>query len=46
MAVLFKQYFNQRIRKGQGIVDTKRVAYDFAQFYSTKMDEEIATKKT
>ena len=46
MAVLFKQFFNQRIRKGLGIVDTKRVASDFAQFYSTKMDEEIATKKT
>ena len=46
MAVLFKQFFNQRIRKGQGIVDTKRVAYDFAQFYSTKMDEEIGNKKS
>ena len=46
MAILFKQFFNQRIRKGQGIVDTKRVAYDFAQFYSTKMDEEIASKKS
>ena len=46
MAVLFKQFFNQRIRKGQGIVDTKRVASDFAQFYSTKMDEEIASKKS
>ena len=46
MAVLFKQFFNQRIRKGLGIVDTKRVASDFAQFYSVKMDEEIASKKT
>ncbi len=46
MALLFKQFFNQRIRKGQGIVDTKRVASDFAQFYSVKMDEEIASKKT
>ena len=46
MAVLFKQFFNQRIRKGLGIVDTKRVASDFAQFYSIKMDEEIASKKT
>ena len=46
MAVLFKQFFNQRIRKGLGIVDTKRVASDFAQFYSTKMDEEIASKKS
>ena len=46
MAVLFKQFFNQRIRKGLGIVDTKRVASDFAQFYSTKMDEEIDTKKS
>ena len=46
MAILFKKFFNDRIRKGQGIVDTKRVASDFAQFYSTKMDEEIATKKT
>lgn len=46
MAVLFKQFFNQRIRKGLGIVDTKRVASDFAQFYSIKMDEEIASKKS
>ena len=46
MAVLFKQFFNQRIRKGLGIVDTKRVASDFAQFYSTKMDEEIGKKKS
>ena len=46
MAILFKKFFNDRIRKGQGIVDTKRVASDFAQFYSTRMDEEIATKKT
>ena len=46
MAILFKQFFNQRIRKGLTIVDTKRVASDFAQFYSTKMDEEIASKKS
>jgi len=46
MALLFKQFFNQRIRKGQGIVDTKRVAYDFANFYSVKMDEEIDSKKS
>ena len=46
MAILFKKFFNDRIRKGQGIVDTKRVASDFAQFYSTRMDEEIDTKKT
>ena len=46
MAILFKRFFNDRIRKGQGIVDTKRVASDFAQFYSTKMDEEIDSKKS
>ena len=46
MAILFKRFFNDRIRKGQGIVDTKRVASDFAQFYSTKMDEEIDNKKS
>ena len=46
MAVLFKQFFNQRIRTGKGVADVRRVASDFAQFYSTKMDEEIAKKKT
>ena len=46
MAILFKRFFNDRIRKGKGIVDTKRVASDFAQFYSLKMDEEIDNKKS
>ena len=46
MAVLFKQFFNQRIRTGKGVADVRRVASDFAQFYSTKMDEEIDKKKT
>ena len=46
MAILFKRFFNDRIRKGRGIVDTKRVASDFAQFYSIKMDEEIDSKKS
>jgi len=46
MATLFKQYFNQRIRTGKNIVDTKRVAGDFAIFYSNKMEEEIRSKKT
>ena len=38
MATLFKQFFNERIRTGQGIVDTQRVAGDFALFYARKMD--------
>ncbi len=46
MAVLFKQFFNQRIRKGLGINNTKKVAYEFAHFYSSKMDEEIVSKKS
>ena len=46
MATLFKQFFNERIRTGQGIVDTQRVAGDFALFYARKMDIEILSKKT
>ena len=46
MATLFKQFFNERIRTGKGIVDTQRVAGDFALFYARKMDTEIASKKT
>jgi len=46
MAVLFKQYFNQRIRTGKNITGTSKVASDFAQFYSSKMDDEIDSKKT
>jgi len=46
MAVLFKKYFNQRIRKGKAIADTKRVASDFANFYSSRMDDEIDGKKS
>ena len=46
MATLFKQFFNERIRTGKGVVDTKRVAGDFALFYARKMDEEIDKKKT
>tara|TARA_E500000331_G_scaffold57406_1_gene51653 strand:- start:3411 stop:4679 length:1269 start_codon:yes stop_codon:yes gene_type:complete len=46
MAVVFKQFFNNRIRTGKGIKDTKRIASEFAQFYSIKMDEEIGKKKT
>ena len=46
MAVLFKQYFNQKIRAGLELANVRRVASDFAQFYSNKMDEEIAKKKS
>ena len=45
MATLFKQFFNERIRTGQGIVDTQRVAGDFALFYARKMDIEIYQRK-
>tara|TARA_B100001093_G_scaffold370517_1_gene355495 strand:- start:113 stop:1306 length:1194 start_codon:yes stop_codon:yes gene_type:complete len=46
MAVLFKQFFNQIIRSGNGLGSVRTVAQQFAKFYSRKMDEEIANKKS
>ena len=46
MATLFKQFFNQVIRSGKGLGSVRNVAQQFAKFYSTKMDEEIASKKS
>lgn len=46
MSAMFKQFFNKMIRKGQAVTNTKRVAADFALFFSAKMNEEILSKKS
>tara|TARA_B100000131_G_scaffold321517_1_gene372441 strand:+ start:1925 stop:3118 length:1194 start_codon:yes stop_codon:yes gene_type:complete len=46
MSAIFKQFFNSRIRSGKGINNTKKVASEFALYYSAKMNEEIDRKKT
>jgi hypothetical protein len=46
MSAMFKQFFNKMIRKGQAVTNTKRVAADFASFFSAKMNEEILSKKS
>ena len=46
IAVIFKQFFNQRIRSGLSVSNTQKIALDFAKFYITKMDDEIDSKKT
>tara|TARA_B100000427_G_scaffold142420_1_gene118619 strand:- start:5256 stop:6488 length:1233 start_codon:yes stop_codon:yes gene_type:complete len=46
IAVIFKQFFNQRIRSGLSVSNTQKVASEFAKFYATKMDEEIDKKKS
>jgi len=46
MSALFKQFFNKMIRKGQAVTNTKRVAADFASFFTAKMNEEILSKKS
>lgn len=46
MSALFKQFFNKMIRKGKAVTNTKRVAADFASFFTAKMNEEILSKKS
>ena len=46
MAAMFKQFFNQVVRKGYIVRSTKYVASEFANFYASKMESEIQSKKS
>lgn len=46
MNVLFKQFFNSYIRQGRAIRDANAVTNDFAMYYASLLDKEIASKKT
>jgi hypothetical protein len=46
MSALFKQFFNKTIRKGEALINTNRVASDFARFYAARMNEEMLSKKS
>lgn len=43
---LFKQFFNTYIRSGSGFSNVTSVARDFANYYTSILDKEIASKKT
>jgi hypothetical protein len=46
MHLLLKRFFNQRIRAGRGITNTKKVVTEFAVFYRETIEAEKAKKKT
>ena len=46
MNLLLKRFFNQRIRSGRGVLDTKKIIAEFAVFYRQTLDAEKAKKKT
>jgi len=43
---LFKQFFNTYIRSGSGLGNVNSVSRDFANYYTSILDKEIASKKT
>ncbi len=46
MNMLFKQYMNGLVRQGIEITDAQKTADRFVDFYKSKLDQEILTKKT
>ena len=44
MPILFKQFFNQQIRSGKSILNTRRTFAQFAKFYSDRLDAEMNAK--
>ena len=44
MPILFKQFFNQQIRTGKSILNTRRTVAQFAKFYSDRLDAEMNAK--
>ena len=44
MPILFKQFFNQQIRSGKSILNTRRTVAQFAKFYSDRLDAEMNAK--
>ena len=46
MSNLFKVFFNTYIRQGKAIKNAREVSIDFAAYYSSLLDKEIASKKT
>jgi len=43
---MFKVFFNQFVRQGKSGMTVKATAMDFASYFSSALDKEIATKKT
>jgi len=43
---MFKIFFNQFVRQGKSSMTVKATAMDFASYFSSALDKEIATKKT
>lgn len=46
MNLLLKRFFNQRIRSGRGVLDTKKIVTEFAIFYRQTIDAEKLKKKS
>ena len=44
MPTLFKQFFNNQIRTGKSILNTRRTVAQFAKFYSDRLDAEMNAK--
>ena len=43
--IMFKTFFNRYVRQGKSLVGARNTARDFAQYFSSALDKEIATKK-
>ena len=43
---MFKVFFNAYVREGKSMVGVRNTVIDFVKYFSSKMDQEIASKKT